>query len=228
MIPLRDTIPHEKVPLITAGIIIANVLAFIYEVSLQPDEREVLFYLFGLVPARYTNAQWAEWVGLSGSPLPFLTGMFLHGGWLHLIGNMWFMWIFGDNVEDRMGHFRFLLFYIVCGLGAALIHLWVNYESQIPTIGASGAIAGVLGAYFVMFPRSRIVALVPIFIFIQLIELPAFIFLGLWFLMQFLNATQVSGMNVGGIAFWAHVGGFVVGLLAHRFFLRRRLRRGRR
>jgi membrane associated rhomboid family serine protease len=226
VIPLRDTIPHERIPLITIGLIVLNVLAFFYELSLGPREREALFYLFGLVPARYTDPEWAGAVGLSASYFPILSGIFLHGGWMHLIGNMWFLWIFGDNVEDRMGHLKFLFFYVLCGTIASLMHLAINSTSHIPTIGASGAIAGVLGAYIVMFPRARIVAMVPIFIFLQVMEIPAFVFLGLWFIMQFLNATS-AGANVSGIAFWAHVGGFVSGFFLFRFFLRQRVRRAR-
>lgn len=226
MIPLRDTIPHERMPITTTMLIALNILAFIYELSLGPREREALFYLFGLVPARYTQPEWAAAVGLSTSFLPVLTGIFLHGGWMHLIGNIWFLWIFGDNVEDRMGHVKFLFFYLFCGIVASLLHLSLHAASRIPTIGASGAIAGVLGAYFLMYPRARVVALIPIFIFLQMVEIPAFVFLGLWFVMQFLSATSPAA-SVSGVAFWAHVGGFLAGLFTYRLFLRRRSRRGR-
>jgi rhomboid family protein len=150
--------------------------------------------------------------------------MFLHGGWLHLIGNMWYLWIFGDNIEDRLGHFSYLIFYLLCGLGAGVVHTILNYDVRVPSIGASGAIAGVLGAYLVSYPGARILTLIPIFIFMQIIEIPAVIVLGFWFIMQFLSGTASlasATANAGGVAWWAHVGGFVIGMILVGLFPRR-------
>jgi membrane associated rhomboid family serine protease len=143
--------------------------------------------------------------------------MFLHGGYLHIIGNMWSLYIFGDNVEDRLGHFRYLVFYLLCGLASGISHLAINWHSTLPTIGASGAIAGVMGAYFILYPKAKVLTLVPIFFFIQFIELPAFVFLGIWFLFQFISAAGTSAQG-GGIAWWAHIGGFVFGIIFLRLF----------
>jgi hypothetical protein len=146
-----------------------------------------------------------------------MTSMFLHGGFLHILGNMWFLYIFGDNIEDRLGHIRYLIFYIFCGLAAGLIHLLTNWDSQIPTIGASGAISGVMGAYLLLYPRARILTLIPIFFFFQFLEIPAFIFLGYWLFLQLFSAS-LTPSNVGGIAFWAHIGGFLAGLIFLKIF----------
>jgi membrane associated rhomboid family serine protease len=222
LIPIRDTIPHRHAPVVTWALIAVNVLVFFYELALDPEDLERLFYVFGIVPARYSHPEWARWLGLNVDDYwPFLTSMFLHGGWAHVIGNMWTLWIFGDNVEDRMGPWRFLLFYLVTGLAAGLTHYFTNLHSTLPTVGASGAIAGVLGAYFVLFPRSHIIILVPIFFFPFFFELPAVTYLLFWFLSQVLGGTLAGLMasNVGGIAFWAHVGGFAAGVMLHRLFL---------
>jgi membrane associated rhomboid family serine protease len=144
--------------------------------------------------------------------LPFLSSMFLHGGFLHILGNMWFLYIFGDNIEDRLGHLRYVVFYLLCGIGAGLIHLLTNWHSEMPTIGASGAIAGVMGGYLLLYPKAKVLTLIPILFFIQFIELPAFLFLGYWFFIQLFSA-GLTPVNVGGVAFWAHVGGFVVGMV---------------
>jgi membrane associated rhomboid family serine protease len=199
-----------------------NFAVFLYELTLPPEELERLFYFFGIVPARYSHPEWATVAGLPFDDYwPFLTCMFLHGGWAHIIGNMWTLWIFGDNVEDRMGSLRFLLFYLVTGLAAGLTHYFTNVDSVVPTVGASGAIAGVLGAYFVLFPRSRIIVLVPIFFFPFFFELPAVIYLLFWFLSQILGGAiaGLSASQVGGIAFWAHAGGFAAGVVLHRLFI---------
>jgi len=201
MIPLRDIIPSRTTPIVTISLIVANVLVFLYELTLGRAVNDFTLY-FGLVPAAFS------WVAV-------LTSMFLHGGLFHVAGNMLYLWIFGDNVEDRMAHGRFLMFYLLCGTAAALAQTITAPDSVVPMIGASGAIAGVMGAYFVLYPKSRIVTLVPLFFFFQIIEVPAIFFLGIWFLMQFLSgvgsiATATSG--TGGIAFWAHVAGFVAGL----------------
>jgi len=203
MIPLRDVIPSRTTPYVTISLIVVNVLVFLYEFSLADRVNEFII-AFGLIPAAFS---WAT----------LLTSMFLHGGFLHVAGNMLYLWIFGDNVEDRFGHGRFLVFYLLCGTVAALAQTIMSPDSVIPMVGASGAIAGVMGAYFVMYPHSRIVTLLPIFIFIQLIEVPAIFFLGIWFLMQFLSgvgsiATAASREPAGGVAFWAHVAGFAAGV----------------
>ncbi len=216
MIPLRDNIPSRTAPIVTVLIIIANVLVFLFEVTLTPRMLDQFVATFGVVPAAVFA--WPRlhepFVALL---IPFFASLFIHGGWLHLIGNMWYLWIFGDNVEDRLGHFRFLLFYLLCGLGAGIVHTIFNATSRIPSVGASGAIAGVLGAYAVSFPRSRVLTLIPIFIFIQFIEIPAVIVLGVWFFMQFISGTASlaasTSANTGGVAWWAHVGGFVIGII---------------
>ena len=179
-------------------------------------------FLFGLVPARFLHPAWATEQGYPHSYLPFITTMFLHGGWLHIIGNMWFLAIFGDNVEDRMGPIRFLVFYFVCGIAAGITHVITNPNSTVPAVGASGAIAGVMAAYVALFPRARIVAVFPIFFWPLFFQVPALLYIGLWFVMQFFSgvAAIASPQAVGGIAFWAHVGGFVTGLLTFWIFLR--------
>jgi membrane associated rhomboid family serine protease len=222
LIPLRDTIPHRHAPVMTWALIGINVAVFLYELSLPPEDLERFIYLFGIVPARYSHPEWAHWMGLRVDDYwPFLTCMFLHGGWLHIIGNMWSLWIFGDNVEDVMGAWRFLIFYLLTGLAAGLTHYFLNIHSVVPTVGASGAIAGVLGAYFVLFPRSQILVVVPIFFFPFFFQLPAVTYLLFWFLSQILGGAVagLSSSQVSGIAFWAHVGGFVAGIVLHRLFL---------
>jgi membrane associated rhomboid family serine protease len=223
MFPIRDTVPTRHVPFMTWLLIGANLFVFFIELSLPRREAVQLFYLYGVVPARYTSPEWAAAVGFPQSWWPFLTTMFLHGGWLHVIGNMWMLWIFGDNVEDRMGPFRFVAFYLVCGIAAGVVHLITNARAQVPAVGASGAIAGVMAAYFVLFPRARIVAMFPIFFWPVFFELPAVVYLGFWFLMQFFSGTLalVSAQQATGIAWWAHIGGFVTGLLSFSLFLRR-------
>ena len=216
MIPIRDTIRSQTYPIVNSLIIAVNVLAFFLELS-QGQALDGFIKLYGLVPARYSVPQIAAYFTPGQQVLSFLTFMFLHGGWLHLLGNMWFLYIFGDNVEDRLGHFRYLLFYMLCGLASGISHLVINWHSVIPTIGASGAIAGVMGAYFVLYPRAKVLTLVPIFIFIQFMELPAFLFLGIWFLFQSLSAAGDSAQG-GGIAWWAHIGGFVFGIIFLKLF----------
>jgi len=206
----------------TWTIIGVNAFVFLYELSLSPDELERLIYIFGLVPARFNHPEWASWTGLhADSYWPFLTCMFLHGGWAHILGNMWALWIFGDNVEDLMGPWRFLVFYLLTGVLAGLTHYLLNLDSTVPTVGASGAIAGVLGAYFLLFPRSRIIVLLPVLFLPLFFELPAVTYLLVWFLTQLLGGAiaGLSSAEVGGIAFWAHVGGFVAGSALHRLFL---------
>jgi len=218
MIPLRDNIPHIKKPIVTISLLIINVLAFLYEISLGYYLKDFL-YLYGLVP-RSISLQ----VGLLPSIKPFFTSMFLHAGWTHLIGNMWFLWIFADNVEDRMGHLNFLIFYLMCGLIASFTHFIINRHSAVPAVGASGAIAGVLGAYMMLFPSARVLTLVPFFIFLEIIEIPAFVFLGIWFVYQFLLGVSSLGTYGAGIAFWAHIGGFLAGIFFLKLFVKRRKR----
>ena len=222
MIPIRDTIPGRSTPVVTIILIAVNAAVFFYELALQPKDLERFFYLFGVVPARYSHPEWARWVGFPVDDYwPFLTSMFLHGGWMHVIGNMWTLWIFGDNVEDRMGRLRFLAFYLLTGFAAGLTHWLTNADSTVPTVGASGAIAGVLGAYFVLFPFSRIIVMFPVFFLPFFFELPAATYLLFWFLSQVFAGT-LAGLgpeNVGGVAWWAHVGGFVSGVVVHRLFL---------
>lgn len=202
MIPLRDTQPSYTKPYVTTAVIVLNVFAFFYELSMDPYTRNHFVSVFGIVPDRFEVTD-------------IFTSMFLHGGWMHLIGNMWFLWIYGDNVEDILGHWKFAIFYILCGVGAALVHLLTNPYSRIPTIGASGAIAGVMGAYMVKFPHSRILTLVPIFVFLTTMEVPAVLILAYWFVIQFFSGVgsiASSQASHGGIAFFAHVGGFLAGI----------------
>jgi rhomboid family protein len=224
MIPLRDTIPAQSFPAATVVLIALNVLAFFYELSLG-EALDVFIMRYGAVPLRFILVGQMEQVSSVERFLPLFISMFLHGGWLHLGGNMLYLWIFGDNVEDRLGHVRFLLFYLVCGLVAALTQIYVNPTSKIPMVGASGAVAGVLGAYLVLFPHSRVLALIPILLFFQVVELPALLFLVFWFLMQFLNgAVSITGApySTGGVAWWAHIGGFVSGVALGFLFPKRK------
>ena len=218
MIPLRDDNPARRPPIVTRTIIVLNVIAFIYELSLQDSTNEFLRE-WGVVPGRLFAALTGE-TSLPVELTTLITSQFLHGGWLHLIGNMWYLWIFGDNVEDRMGHGRFLLFYITSGIVAAVFHSALMPGSPVPTVGASGAIAGVLGAYAFAFPRARVLTLVPIFFFVQIIAIPALVLLGIWFAFQFIAGTLSSGGG-GGVAWFAHVAGFVFGFLVMMIISRR-------
>ena len=226
MIPLRDYNPSRTVPFVTRAIIVVNVLVFFYELTLGDATTDFLND-WGVVPGRL-------FVSLSGdTSLPrelatVLTSMFLHGGWLHLIGNMWYLWIFGDNVEDRLGRIRYLFFYLAAGVTAGVIHSVANSSSRVPTVGASGAIAAVLGAYAVEFPRARVITLIPFFPFVQVVALPAMIVLGLWFVFQFfsgaLSLAWAGAGGGGGIAWWAHIGGFLFGAILMKALARRRSR----
>ncbi len=216
MFPLRDENPSRSTPVVTRLLIVVNVAAFLYQLMQGADLRGFM-YAWGMVPARVTLALRYGEESLAGPGLTFLTSMFLHGGWLHLVGNMWYLWIFGDNVEDRLGRGRFLLFYLAAGLGAALLHYALHPASRVPTVGASGAIAGVLGGYLVAFPRARVITLVPLFPFFQIMALPAVVVLGLWFVFQFFSGFLALGFATGGgVAWWAHIGGFAFGLIAMR------------
>ena len=213
MIPFRDRNPSGTVPVVTVALIMANIAVFAYAWSLGPQGFERVIREHGLVPSQVLATG-----RLPALPvLPdFLTSMFLHAGLLHLLGNIWYLWIFGDNVEDRLGHGRFLIFYLLCGLCAGALHVALNARSGIPTIGASGAVAGVLGAYLVSFPRATVLTFVPYFFFWGvIIELPAVVLLGLWFIFQFLSGVSAVGsLKVqGGVAWWAHIGGFLAGII---------------
>jgi membrane associated rhomboid family serine protease len=219
LIPLRDENPPTGVPVVTLALIALNVVVFVYEVLLGPELRGFLFD-WGFVPVKLTLAVRYGDLPLLPAVLPVLTSLFLHAGWSHLIGNMWYLWIFGDNVEDLLGHAGFLLFYLVCGVVATLLHYLTGPVAELPTVGASGAIAAVLGAYLVAFPRMRVFTLLPLFPFFQVVPLPAFLVLGLWFLFQFvLGLGALGASGGGGIAFWAHIGGFAAGGLVMRVFL---------
>ncbi|MGC9347362.1 MAG: rhomboid family intramembrane serine protease [Anaerolineae bacterium] len=221
MFPLRDDIPARQFPVVTVILIVVNVAIFLFEVLLGTTANMVT-QTFGVVPARLTS-QWQDPFVL----LTLISSMYLHGGWAHLLGNMWYLWIFGDNVEDRMGRGRFLIFYTLCGLVAGLLQVFAAPRSLIPIIGASGAIAGVLGAYLLLYPRARVSTLVPSFYFYRIIWLPAIIVLGGWFLIQLLNGLISIGvvMQTGGVAWWAHIGGFVAGMGLMPVFRRRDARR---
>lgn len=224
MIPLRDSIPRVHVPYATWGIIVLNTLAFGYTLTLTPHAREVLFHLLGVVPLRFTEPEMAAAAGYPANGVyTYLTYMFLHGGWMHFIVNMWTLWIFADNIEDVMGPWRFFLFYICSGLAALSIHYLFNMHSAVPVVGASGAIAGVMGAYFLLYPHAKVITLLPIFFLPLILELPAVLFLGIWFMTQFFSGVSglVSAQEAGGIAWWAHAGGFVAGMLLLPLFRRR-------
>lgn len=226
MIPLRDSIRSRRFPIVNLAIIAVNVLVFLFELLLTPRELTAFVRQFGLVPAAYRSPlDLLAGQGLRGF-YPFLTSMFLHNGWLHIGGNMLFLWVFGDNVEDKLGHLRYLLFYLTAGVISGAVHVMLNISSRVPTIGASGAVAGVLGSYFVMFPGSRVLAIVPLGLFWTVTEVPAVVFLVIWFLLQLVSGVASIGLpaGAGGVAWWAHVGGFAAGALLTKLFrLRRRV-----
>lgn len=235
MIPLKDDAPRIGTPYVNYTLLALNTIAFLFEVSLNATARQGLMFAFGVVPARLTvvlvNHGYVPWnlvaglgtgyVPAAAALVPIFTSMFLHASWLHLIFNMWALWIFGDNVEDYLGHGLYLVLYLVSGIAAALLHTLFNVGSTIPSVGASGAIAGVMGAYFVLYPRARVLTLVPLF-FVFFLWLPAWIVLGYWFIAQFLSGAATSiaahGSNTSGIAFWAHVGGFIAGVFLIKLF----------
>ncbi|HXI83329.1 MAG TPA: rhomboid family intramembrane serine protease [Verrucomicrobiae bacterium] len=220
MIPLRDDRPSRTFAFVTVALIALNTLVFLHELSLATPERTQAFFAnFALTPANLTQAP------SPNSYRTIFTSMFLHGGWMHIIGNMLYLWIFGKNVEDSIGHFKFILFYLLCGIAAAAAQVAISPDSTVPMIGASGAISGVLGAYLLLFPRARVLILFPIWIFWRLFYVPAFLMLILWFGMQLLSGLAVLSMDVGGgVAFWAHVGGFVAGMLLIPIFKKRSVR----
>src|SRR6202030_358116 len=190
MIPIQDSVPSRSVPVVTRALILINVLVFFFELMLPRESLEQLVYLFGLVPARFSHPDWAAAMGFPiDNYWPILTHQFLHGGWFHIIANMWTLWIFGDNVEDRMGSGRFAIFYLLCGCIAGLTHMLTNPDSTVPSVGASGAIAGVLGAYLLFFPTARLVVMLPILFFPFFFEVPAVLYLGFWFFSQLFSCT---------------------------------------
>jgi membrane associated rhomboid family serine protease len=222
MIPYRDTIPLQHTPWVTWGLILINVAVFAYSELLSADSLRYFQYLHGLVPARFAFPEWAAKAGFpAGDYTPFVSHLFMHGSWLHMVLNMWLLWIFGDNVEDRMGGVRFLAFYILCGLAASAVHVYANPQSIIPAIGASGAIAGILGAFFFLFPYARIV--IWVFFLPLFVEVPAIAFVGLWVIIQLYKATTglVSADPYADVAWFGHLGGFIAGMLLHRLFLLR-------
>lgn len=220
MFPLRDTVRSRSFPLVNLGLIALNILVFLYELAVGPKGLNALLGTFALIPDRLSLAH-------PVSAVTLLTSAFLHGSWFHLISNLWTLYIFGDNVEDRMGSLRYLAFYLLAGVTAGVAQAALNPASQMPTIGASGAIAGVLGAYFILFPYGRVLTFVPLFFLPWFVEIPAYVFLGIWFLTQlssgllYLGAATDPG-SFGGIAWGAHIGGFIVGLVLARLLARRR------
>lgn len=210
MIPLRDSVRSGRTPYVNIGLILLNVFIFISQLGLQPYQLSQIYYTFGVIPAEVVN------VFYTGAPfgqvtVTFITATFMHGGWFHLVGNMLFLWIFGDNIEDRLGHVKYLFFYLLAGIVGGIAHVLANPASIIPVIGASGAVAGVLGAYLLSFPRSRILALVPVFFFLTVIEVPAVIFIVVWFAIQVFNGVAFLGGTANAVAWWAHIGGFLAG-----------------
>ncbi len=226
MIPIKDDIPSRTYPIINTTLIVVNVIAFFFELSLG-DKLELFLRTYGVIPIKYfysgirLDDGSILFFSLEEKIIPLFTSMFLHGGWLHLISNMLYLWIFGDNVEDRMGHGRYIFFYILCGLAAAGTHIITNPESEIPTIGASGAIAGILGAYMILYPNARVVVVIPILFFWDVMKLPALFVLSFWFVTQLFQGTlalAVETTATGGVAWWAHIGGFVFGMIAVNIF----------
>jgi len=215
MFPLRDDIPAKKFPVVNTWLIVVNILCFLYTFRLGSGLESFVFH-YGFIPARYFQIQQTAFFDASRF-VPVFSSMFLHGNWFHLIGNMWMLYIFGDNVEDCMGHGRYFFFYLLCGTAAVALQAVVEPSSRMPMIGASGAISGVLGAYLLTFPKAKILTLLPLFILFYLIEIPAYVFLILWFLMQFAQGTfhllRAGSIVEGGVAWWAHVGGFSAGAL---------------
>jgi membrane associated rhomboid family serine protease len=216
MIPLKDLQPRRSAPVVTLFLIIVNTIVFLYQVSMPARASNAFVNQYAVVPYNISLALSGHHYTLAHALLPLFTCMFLHGGWLHILGNMWFLWIFGANVEDRMGSFPFLIFYLICGVGSSVAQTAFSWGSRVPALGASGAISGVLGAYIVFFPASRILTLVPLFIIWFMARVPAWVFITLWFLIQFLSG--VGAASGGGVAWWAHIGGFVLGLALARSF----------
>lgn len=220
MIPVRDTIPCYRTPVVTWALIAINVTIFTLLMTMPQKSAETFMYLYGLVAARYSHPDWASLMGFPHDAyFSYISHMFLHNGWMHIIMNMWFLYIFGDNIEDRMGKIRFIVFYLLCGLVAAFGQVYFNPETTIPVVGASGAIAGIMGAYFMMYPYARIVLWIPLFFLPIFFELPAIAFLGFWVIMQMQKATTSGAEGVADVAWWGHLGGFVAGAFLYKFFI---------
>lgn len=219
MIPLRDSVRRRHTPFVTWGLILINIWVFLQQIQMTQLEFLQFMIRYSLIPVAVFNPS----LDVGGGLLTFVTSLFLHGGVGHLLGNMWILWLFGDNVEDQMGPLPFLLFYILAGVMAGGIHVLSNPASQVPTVGASGAIAGVMAAYLFLYPLARVLTLIPIFIFPYFIALPSFIFIGIWFLSQVFYGTVALAApdQYGGVAWWAHIGGFVFGAVAYKYFVRR-------
>ena len=224
-LPLKDENPTNTFPFVTVGLILVNCLVFYHQITLSFPASQQFVFLWGAIPYQITHGEVLQGKALIPPILTLFSSMFLHGGFLHIFGNMLYLWIFGNNIEDTLGHFRFLIFYLIAGLAAALTQVFSDPQSTTPMIGASGAIAGVLGAYTLLFPRARVLTLMFIFIFIKIIRVPALIILGFWFLIQLLNLT---GGVEGNVAFFAHIGGFLGGLILVKIFQPRPARRRRR
>ncbi|MBI4496148.1 MAG: rhomboid family intramembrane serine protease [Deltaproteobacteria bacterium] len=222
--PLKDDNPTDSLPLVTLGIILANGAVFFHQITLDFPLSQRFLFQWAAVPYQITHGEILHVPPIIPLPLTLFSSMFLHGGFLHLLGNMLYLWIFGNNIEDRLGHFRFLLFYLLCGLLAAILQISTDPDSTVPMIGASGAIAGILGGYLLLFPRAQVVTLVFIFIFIRILRLPALLILGFWFLVQVMS---LGGGLTSNVAFFAHIGGFVSGLILIKPF-QPASRRGRR
>jgi membrane associated rhomboid family serine protease len=221
-LPLKDDNPTNTFPFVTVGLIVANCFVFYHQLTLNLPASQRFIFQWGAIPYQIVHGEILYGPGLFPPVLTLFSAMFLHGGFLHLIGNMLYLWIFGNNIEDTLGHFRFMIFYLLAGLGAGLAQVFSDPQSTVPMIGASGAVAGVLGAYLLLFPRARILTLMFIFIFIRMIRIPALIVLGFWFLVQLLSVT--SGFETG-VAFFAHIGGFVAGLILVKVFQPQKVRR---
>src|SRR3984893_65018 len=213
MIPLKVDILRRRAAICNVFLILLNVLVFLYEVSLPPRVGEAFVYTFGMIPARTEMLFSSQGVSLSQAFLPMVTSMFLHGGWMHLLGNMLFLWVFGGAVEEAVGHFQYLIFYFISGVGAAIVHTVFNWGSNVPTVGASGAISGVMGAFIVLFPAARVATLIPALFLFFTVRIPAFLMLGYWFFLQIFSGLASLGVGgqQGGVAWWAHVGGFLLG-----------------
>ncbi|MFZ7102321.1 MAG: rhomboid family intramembrane serine protease [Peptococcaceae bacterium] len=216
MIPIRDTVKSRTFPYINLAIIIINVLIFLAEISLNNSQLTELFYRTGIVPSMFFAATGEG--NYLGAVVPLITATFMHGGWLHIVSNMLFLWVFGDNIEDRIGHFKYFVFYVLVGMTGNISQVMANPASTVPVIGASGAVAGILGAYYLSFPRSRILALIPIFFFFTFLEVRASLFIILWFLLQVFNGVFSLGVVGNSVAWWAHIGGFLGGYFLIRFF----------
>jgi membrane associated rhomboid family serine protease len=226
MIPIRDANKSHSFPVVTVTLIALNALVWLYEASLSPKMLELFVKAYGFIPAHFLAFSQFEGGLLGNAIIPLFSSLFMHGSWMHVIGNMWFLWIFGDNVEDRLGRARYLVFYLLCGIGASLAHVAFNPGSTIPTVGASGAISGVLGAYIITFPHARILAIVPAGRQARQVRVPAYVFIGLWILFQFVRGAATLGVyeeNAGGVAYWAHIGGFFMGMGLFSILPQRRL-----